>query len=449
MIRSIRSTAACVSTVAALAGALALVALSPRAAHAQNPTQPPQGVRLGLSYALGTKPGVLVLPADSADGDSIRAILQRDLDYDDRATVIQLDEAGARALLPKTADRFKYPLFAKLGVVAILRPQRSLDGITVTMYDVASKKRVQTGSFPLPDGANSPAWRMAVHAVSDRIGMWIFGTPGSAATRVLYSGGDKQIWQIDTDGANPRKLTSLTLAMSPAWSPDGRRFVFSGFNSRGSQIAVYDFTTRDFTWKSATPRGLNITPVFSPDGNTIAYASGADRGTDIMLTDAGAEDPARRITVGRGSDNTSPTYSPDGRQIAFMSGRAGHPEVYVMDADGTNPQILTDFTYGEAAYRASPDWSPDGRQIAYESRIDGSFQIMTIDLRDRSTKQYTSDGENEDPSWAPDGRHLVFSSTRAGPRELWILDTESGRMRQLTHAPGARLPAWSPLLAGR
>lgn len=449
MTRSICPTAVRRSTVAALAGALALSAGTPRAARAQNPTQPPQGVRLGLNYALGTKPGVLVLPADSAGGDSLRAILQRDLDYDDRATVVALDEAGARALLPRSGDRFNYPLFAKLGVVAILRPQRSLTGMTVTMYDVASRRRVQTGSFTLPDTPNSAAWRLAVHAASDRIGMWIFGTPGAAATRILYSGGDKQIWTIDSDGANPRKLTSLTLAMSPAWSPDGRRFVFSGFTARGSQVAVYDFLARDVVWQSATPRGLNITPTFSPDGTTIAYASGADRGTDIMLAAVSSDDPARRITVGRGSDNTSPSYSPDGRQIAFMSGRAGHPEVYLMDADGTNPQILTEFTYGEAAYRASPDWSPDGRSIAYESRIDGSFQIMTIDLRDRSTKQYTSDGENEDPSWAPDGRHLVFSSTRAGPRELWVLDTESGRMRQLTHAAGARLPAWSPLLAGR
>jgi TolB protein len=117
-----------------------------------------------------------------------------------------------------------------------------------------------------------------------------------------------------------------------------------------------------------------------------------------------------------------------------------------MDADGTNPSLLTEFTYGEQAYRASPDWAPDGRRIAYESRIDGSFQIMTIDMRDRSTKQYTSDGQNEDPSWSPDSRHMVFSSTRTGPRQLWVLDAESGRMRQLTHAAGARLAAWSPVL---
>ena len=424
--------------------ALAALVLVPLRVRAQNPV--PEGVRLGLNYTLGTKPGVLVLPADSVGGDSVRAILQRDIDYDDRANVVALDDASARAMMPKSGDKFNYPLFAKLGVVAILRPEHSMTGITITMYDVAAKRRVQVGAFPLLASPNSPEWRLALHRASDEVGRWIFGTAGSAATRIAFSGGDKQIWIIDSDGENARKLTSLSLAMSPAWNPDASRIVFSGFTPAGSQIAIYSFITRDMHWLSGTERGLNITPAYSPDGSTIAYASGSDHGTDIMVMQSGDASASRAVTVGRGSDNTSPSYSPDGRQIAFMSGRAGHPEVYTMDADGTNASLLTEFTYGEQAYRASPDWAPDGRRIAYESRINGNFQIMTIDLRDRSTKQYTSDGQNEDPSWAPDARHMVFSSTRTGPRQLWVLDAESGRMRQLTHAAGARLPAWSPTL---
>ncbi len=429
-------------TIAAVA--CAALTLAAGAARAQG--TPPQGVRLGLNYALGTKPGVLVLPADSSGADSVRAILQRDIDYDDRANVVALDDAAARALVPASGDKFNYPLFARLGVVAIVRPQRSLTGLTIAMYDVASRKRIQTGNFALPESENSAAWRLALHTAADDVERWIFGTRGAAATRVLYSAADKQIWEMDSDGANPRKLTSVSLAMSAAWHPNGHEFVFTGFTSGGSQVATFDIATHELHWKSATPRGLNITPAFSPDGNTIAYASGTDRGTDIMLASSDDNSPARRITVGKGSDNTSPSFSPDGRQTAFMSGRAGHPEVYTMDADGTNPQILTEYTYGESSYRASPDWSPDGRQIAYESRINGDFQIMTIDLRDRTTKQFTSEGENEDPAWAPDGRHLVFSSTRSGPRQLWVLDTESGRLRQLTRSAGARLPAWSPIL---
>jgi Tol biopolymer transport system component len=71
---------------------------------------------------------------------------------------------------------------------------------------------------------------------------------------------------------------------------------------------------------------------------------------------------------------------------------------------------------------------------------------MTINLRDRSMRQLTNEGINEDPSFAPDGRHLVFTSTRSGVQQLWVLDVETGRARQLTRQGGSRLAAWSRVL---
>jgi TolB protein len=290
---------------------------------------------------------------------------------------------------------------------------------------------------------------MSVHNVSDELEAWITGVRGISATRVSYVQGVRKgrLYVIDSDGAFPTPVGDEAGVMSPAWHPKGTHIAYSVLGSRGCcQIYVADLSSGSSRRIEAVGGGLNSTPVFSPDGGVIVYTHGEESGTDLFATTVFERGPARRITVGRGSDNTSPTFSPDGRRLAFTSGRLGHPEIYISDADGTNPQPLT-YSVGDQNYRANPDWSPDGRLVAYQSQQpDGSFQLNTISLRDRSVKQLTDAGSNEDASWAPDSRHVIFSSTRTGSKQLFVIDSESGKWRQLTRNGGVRLPAWSPPL---
>ena len=415
--------------IAAIAAASLMLAAP--LADAQDTTR---GVRIGLTYAAGTKPGVLVLPVRGALGDSLRAILQRDLDYGDRVTALLADVPAPGSGTPN------YGLYAQLGAAALVQATQTATGVHVAVHDVANTSVLQVADFPLP-ATMSHEWRMAVHGVADEVERWITGTRGIAQSRILFVRGSR-VHVIDSDGAGERPVTDVGRALSPAWHPDGERIAFSVLGERGTQIYLQSLRGGAARRLGVTTRGLNITPTFSPDGATLVYAHGEDEGTDLMSVPAGGG-AGRRITVGRGTDNVSPSFSPDGRRIAFTSGRSGHPEVYIMDADGTNAELLTPFNFGDQYYRSNPDWSPDGRLIAFQSQIDGRFQVMTISLRDRSIKQHTSEGANEDPSWAPDARHLVFTSTRTGTRQLFVLDVESGRVRQLTRSGGARLAAWS------
>lgn len=292
--------------------------------------------------------------------------------------------------------------------------------------------------------AAEDAQRMGIHRISDEIEVWITGKRGIATTRIAYVH-NGLVRVVDSDGFNDKPLTQRGLSLSPAWHPSGRKLIYSKFleAGKGTQLEEIDFATGRTRTLSAG--GLNITPAYSHDGRYVVYASGSESGTDLMMVAVDSPGVVQRLTFGRGSDNGSPTFSPDGRQIAFFSSRSRFPQIYTMDTDGANVQLLTPFTPGVRSYRAAPDWSPDGRAVAYEQQ-NGDFQVWMINVRDKESRQLTSEGENEGPSWAPDGRHIALSSTRGGSKQIWVLDTESGRFRQLTQRAGARLAAWSPMI---
>jgi len=413
----------------------------PSVAAAQDTTSRNEGVSLRLGYDPYTKPGVLVTPIGGAAGDSIRAIVQRDLDFGDRVTVLP---AGGE-VVTSGAARVNYALLAKIGAAAVVQSTIVPGGLRVVLHDVGGKRVLQRRQFTLPASRDTPAWRLAVHDVADEVEGWITGTRGVAATRILYVR-DAKVRIVDSDGENDRPVTTTGSALSPTWHPNGRTIAYSVFGDRGTQVMTRDLNSPTARRITEAGAALNITPTFSPDGAMLVYSHGEEEGSDLFATTL-TGGLGRRVTVGRGTDNVSPSFSPDGRRVAFTSGRSGHPEVYITDVDGTNAELLTDFDFGDQSYRSNPDWSPDGRMIAFQSQVSGQgFQVMTINLRDRSVKQHTSEGSNEDPSWAPDARHLVFTSTRSTVRQLYVLDTESGRVRQLTRGGGARSAAWSPPL---
>jgi TolB protein len=396
-------------------------------------------VSIRLTYGAGTRPGLAVLPVAGPAGDSVRAIVQRDLDYGDRVNAIVLDPGTA--LDAARASGPNWPLLARLGAAAAVQVTPTPAGFHVAVFNVATKQTALVKDFPSSAAPDSRAWRGALHRISDELEEAFTGVRGVSSTRIAFERG-RRIWVVDSDGESAMPLTEPGSPVSPSWHPTGRMIAYATYQPAG--ISVLDVGTGR-SRRLVGGEGVYISPVFTPDGGGVVYAHGVENGVDLYtapLSGGGG----RRLSVGRGSDNVSPSFSPDGRRITFMSGRAGHPEIYTMDADGTNVDLLTPLEFGQNAYRASPDWSPDGRLVAFQSQVAGTFQVLTINLRDRSLKQLTSDGRNEDPSWAPDGRHVTFVSTRTGARQLWILDIESGRTRQLTRGAAVRLPAWSPRL---
>ena len=449
---------------AALLTAVLSVYPSTRLAAAQDTSAIDRGVRIGIIYRPGVRPGMVVLPGRGPTLDSVRAILARDLDYSDRFELITLpggDSLRVTATAPvarppaaaapgkgsggaATAAGLNYPLYQALGAdFAVGIAPASGDTTVVTVHDVAGggvRREYRVHLPPLGDAG----FRLAVHRLSDRVLEAALGVGGTAATRVLYVS-DGKVYSIDQDQADLHLVSSSDQsALSPAWAADGRRMAYMEFWQGHGRLVVQDVATGKRTIAATTGKALDFTPAFSPDGKTLVFSRANDEGTDIYTLNIRDNCCLQRLTVGRFYDNLSPIYSPDGQRIAFVSTRAGLPQVYVMAADGTDQQLFAPFDYGVTGASYAPDWSPDGQSVAFHRDVGGTYQVFVLDVRTRAVRQLTSVGRNEDPTWAPDSRHMAFVSDRSGIRQLWIVDVETGRIRALVQQGGARLPAWSP-----
>lgn len=427
-----------------LVAGVALLAMAP-AARAQDTAVV---FRIRTSYQPGSEPGFVVLPFVSAErgaGD-VRGIIRRDLDFSDRFRV----RDGTTPVRP--GEAVEGGRFAEGGADWVLagevQPRAGGLSLRLALHDVryGQVKGDRTFALPRPQDAE---FRMAVHAAADEVVRWATGEPGMAASRIAFvrqGRGTKEIYLVDSDGENLQRVTSDgSIALSPAWSPDGRQLAYTSFRDGAPVLYERDLSSGRDRVISRTD-GINITPAYSPDGRTLAFARTMGGSTELVRFDLQRGCCPEPLTQSRRSDDLSPSWSPDGRRLAFVSNRLGQPHVYVLTPGG-EPRLLTEFRYGQAGYNTSPDWSPRGPEIAFHSRVSGSHQIAIVNAdRGGAPRVLTSGGRNEDPSWAPDGRHLVFASS-GRDAGLYVVDTVSGRTRPLVRGHLDGLPDWSPGLA--
>ncbi len=412
--------------------------------------QEPGDVRIGITYTPGYLPGLVVAPVESTDGltelaGEAEAILRQDLDFSDRFEMI----AVPGDFRPGTA--VNYGLWNQLGAVWLVAGQVSGSAaapvLRVSLHDVVFGELKEVRAFSLP-GRASADFRMAVHRVADQIVTWATGEPGIAATRIVFrrrsSDGNSDAWIIDSDGANPRRLTDeSSIVYSPDLAPDGSHLLYVSYRSGGPVAYERNLATGDVQTVSAE-EGLNVTPVYSPDGRHILYARTEGDHTELFELQRQPLCCGRRVTYTSVGETLNGGYSPDGRQIVMTSSPLGLPHIYVIPREGRGePRILSRYVYGERGYATSPEWSPRGDRIAYQAWIDSSFQIVTVSPDGADRRVLTSRGSNEDPSWAPDGRHLVFASSGRSGSGMLILDTVTGRVRPLTTGQVDQLPSWS------
>lgn len=309
-------------------------------------------------------------------------------------------------------------------------------------YVVEGRLLDQAGAVQFKKRYRSPegALSRTAHLLANELLRAVNAQSGVFLSQIAFASnrtGSWEIWMMDWDGANQRRITTHgALSILPSWAPDNERLVYTSF-ARGTSDMYIINRRGGGRIRLPTNLGLNTSATFSPVSNDIAFVGSVRGNPDIyLIRDDGTN--IRRLTT-TGSIESTPEWSPNGRQISFTSGRSGTPQIYVMDAEGTNVRRISfDGNWNDDAV-----WSPDGERLAYTSRVNGRFQIRIANLIDGTSRIVAGEGSNEQPTWSPDGRWIAFQSNRSGRWQIYRMRADGTDLMQLTTERENKEPDWS------
>jgi TolB protein len=181
---------------------------------------------------------------------------------------------------------------------------------------------------------------------------------------------------------------------APAWSPDGRQLVATLSRDGGSQIYAMDVNggePRRLTQSSS----IDTEPTYTPDGQSIYFVSDRGGAPQIYKMAANGSNP-QRVTF-TGNYNISPALSQDGRWMAYISRIGGAFKLHVMDLASGVTNAITDTSADE-----NPSFAPNSRLILYATQQQGREALMTSTLDGKVKARLTgAAGDIREPDWAP------------------------------------------------
>lgn len=459
------------------------------------------GVRLGLSYPRGTNPTVVVMPADSASGDSIRTILERDFDFSDRVRPLVLDIVTLQGLTPRRPGEYNYALFAKFGAAAIIQPVRTATGFRVGLYDVNTKKLLQTGNFVVP---RIPRLRTAELSDSLRRDMSVGDAAERDSVRAIYLAEAKAKRPVNPKDKRKRRFIvrdsvvrdstiraevrsrlsnydearaeALRTAMEPVMRDltfrDSMARVVGQVKNRMAVHGIADEIERWITGKrgiaqtriayvhdgkirvvdsdgandvAITRSGLSLSPAWAPDAASLVYSTLSDRGSQIAMTSLHTGQGSILAPAATGL-NITPVFTPDGRGIVYATGKDQGTNIVRADiATGSVTSLTVANNRGD---NASPSFSPDGRRIAFLSSRARYPEIYAMDADGSNVELMTPYNPavrtyRTAPDWSPDGRSIAYEQQN-GDFQVWMINIRDRGMRRLTSEGENEGPTWAP-----
>jgi Tol biopolymer transport system component len=251
----------------------------------------------------------------------------------------------------------------------------------------------------------------------------VLTTPGYAGAQFSFSetgslayiagrsvGVNVSIYWMDREGKfTPLRETPGNYT-NPMFSPDGKRLALEINDGKRTDIWVYEWE-RDALTRLTFAGEANVSPVWTPDGQRIVYSSRETGGAlNLWWIRADGAGAAQRLTESK-NPQYARSWRPDGKFLAFHElNPSTNFDVMTLPIEGNEksgwkPGEPKPFV-NSAFIEVEPAFSPDGRWIAYVSNESGSFEVYVRPFPGPGGKWQISTGGG--PKWSRNGRELFY-----------------------------------------
>jgi serine/threonine protein kinase/Tol biopolymer transport system component len=333
--------------------------------------------------------------------------------------LIGIDASGAWAR-PFDVDSLTVTGIAKTLVAGAASVSVSEAGVIATSTASTRPRTIPTWF----DRSGNPLGTVGARGFFESVALSDDGRMLAVAESPLGTGGRHDIWAVDALTGVKKRLTFHDGNDStPAWSPDGRRVIYSSI--RG--VARLFQRSTDGTGDEA-PLFDHEGDVYPNDwsrvGDRVLYTQGQTMSSTnndlwvVTVTGGVVGKPAPYLVApGRQQQGR---FSPDGRFVAFGSDQSGVFEIYVQPfPDASQGKWMVSTGGG-----TEPRWSRDGKELFYVS----GQALMAVSVSLSPTFSYGTPVKlfdapipagytNESDLWqvAPDGKRFLFLPL-AGPQ---------------------------------
>tara|TARA_B100000530_G_C15935021_1_gene478676 strand:+ start:5812 stop:6849 length:1038 start_codon:yes stop_codon:yes gene_type:complete len=285
---------------------------------------------------------------------------------------------------------------------------------------------------------------------------------------------DNEIYVVDSDGNNLKKIVSSYSNSSPSWSPNYDQILFILDNSTvasvdrdkldeieiyeefnqelpiknlqwspnaqyisfnvANDIRIYDISTKEEILKL---QGYNYHD-WSRDSEWIAISSSdSDNGGIIQRNPLGVNELKRT----KDPTHFNPEWSPSSEKLAFLKPSESANHLYIMDLSSKSESNEPILLYKNVSPGTTYSWSPNGKEIAFTSanNTENNDEIYVINIESLEIKRLTINSNKSDrnPVWSPDGSRITFISSKEGDNETgifaaYIMNDDGSKQEKVT-----------------